>query len=384
MPIHAISENPSFKILGKIRLGVTKKSNSGSEYPTDVEHFVLKDVPEVEAVYGKDPSELHIIFPTDDIDTFAPTWLKLYKGGSVRKDGSRKGGDLLCKGTGPHADGSPGKAIHYERRDLVTRVIPERECLGAKCPDWGRGCKETMSIIAFLPLVSMAGLYQIDTSSKVSIRDFHNMFTTIKAFRHGGIARYPFKIFRAATEIPYTDPKTGKRAQSTHHVMRIAPCENFMQDHGNQLIDVMRRLEANPIQIALPAGVADTSELSMEDHYPALEAKIGAVATAQSLVQDPEIRNLFAEVGNLMGGSTFTDKAMLVWIRQREGTGDLRESVVSELKAKVSELLAHLPEADAAAAPALEEPVKTRKAAAAVNKNPTVIETVALDSEGII
>jgi len=135
--------------LGKIRLGVKKTAQSGSEYPSAVDYFVCP--PEVQRVYGEKPRELEIMLPHDAIEEVFPTALKRY--------GSGQG--LMCRGNGEKA----------ECRDADSEEWHSRDCLYQQCEHYENGdCKEVGNLQVILPEVKGAlGIYQIDTSSYNSI-----------------------------------------------------------------------------------------------------------------------------------------------------------------------------------------------------------------------
>jgi hypothetical protein len=156
MGIQMVNERSRPPILGKIRLGIKKESQKGSMFPSEVEYFVLKDAPEVAKVYGPEPKELDVMFLSDELDDAIPTWLRWYSGGGLNKDGEFMGGSCQCIGNGPDKYGNPGQADYRAKRDPITLIVPKRECLGPKCPDWfGRDgkqqCRQGMNVLAVLP-----------------------------------------------------------------------------------------------------------------------------------------------------------------------------------------------------------------------------------------
>ena len=73
---------------GKVRLGrkvqrnITKGPRKGEtiEVPMATDHFVIDDLPEVQAVYGEEPTEFRIFFLWNDPAKTFPHFLKLYGG----------------------------------------------------------------------------------------------------------------------------------------------------------------------------------------------------------------------------------------------------------------------------------------------------------------
>ena len=88
-PIAGLSEQKRLPRLGKIHLGIKKKSQrTGAEYPVATDYFVCP--PEVIKVYGEQPRRLDVIIPVEDEEIWASQYYRQY---------SRSRG-LVCKGDG--------------------------------------------------------------------------------------------------------------------------------------------------------------------------------------------------------------------------------------------------------------------------------------------
>lgn len=146
--------------LGKIRLGVKKKTGGGKEYPSAVDYFVCPE--EVKEVYGDKPRELDIMIPHDDIEEVFPTALKMY--------GSQQG--LKCTGDGETA----------RRRIKDTNDWEDIECGYKDCKYYKKGhCTEVGNLQVILPKVKgMLGIYQIDTSSYHSTLNIKSSIQMLK------------------------------------------------------------------------------------------------------------------------------------------------------------------------------------------------------------
>lgn len=134
--IQQIEERPRFQIRGVIRLGTKDEGDKGRMHNT--EHFILRDAPDVEKVYGPDPKEIDIVFPGNDIDVVAFSAFQHWM--------SKRGPDgmavpfLICQGNGPSLDGTPGSATWFDR----DYAPPEDEWLGPRDPNSGflqRACR---------------------------------------------------------------------------------------------------------------------------------------------------------------------------------------------------------------------------------------------------
>lgn len=160
--------------LGKIGLGVKMKNPQGREYPREVEYFVL-DAPgpdatqlqkamyeKFRAVYGEKPKFLDIMFPSDDRTAFFPQAYKAYT----------KAG-LQCIGNGQVANRIG--AFFPEGADERDQADEWHEFTPCTCDLYENGdCKRMGNLMVILPLVSMGGVWQIDTSSFYSITQINN------------------------------------------------------------------------------------------------------------------------------------------------------------------------------------------------------------------
>lgn len=339
MGIHGMRVGPP--TIGKIRLGVREK---GKNYPTTKPHFVLHDAPEVAAYYGPEPTELDCFFLTDEIDGTmdgkvagcAPYWYKLYGGGSQDKNGNIVGGKLLCIGDGR-------TALHREKRDMVTRAVPERPCLVKECPDWGRGCKQAMSIFVWIPLANFGGVYQIDTTSWASMQSFVNQLYLMKQAA-GQLQKIPFKLYREATKTTYFDEKSGKEKSGTQYIMKIKTNPLFWEEKGETLKSIMTGItQGGDPYLSAPAAPTpeQLQNVTMEDHY-ALEAgtakkqKEEVIDTIKSIADSDDLAALFEELSNLKLGKPSTPKMRLMTARKFEGQADTKIVLAQYLEAEIA------------------------------------------------
>ena len=231
--IKGLSEKRRLPRLGKIRLGIKKKSSrNGAEYPAEVPYFVVPD--EVKAVYGDKPTEIDVMFPLDDIDTVFPVSYKFY--------GSGKG--LKCNG-----DGEIAYCADEKTKDVIEK----------KCPcnllDEGK-CKQSGTLSVMLQKINVGGVYQITTSSFNSIVDLASGIDYVRALI-GRVAMVPLKLRRVATETHHEEKK------QTHYTLQVVMDANI--DAINQLRgDTIRVLE-HTSRIALPEPINENPELDPVD-----------------------------------------------------------------------------------------------------------------------
>jgi len=176
--------------LGKIGLGVKMppKREGGREYPKEVDYFVL-DPPSDDAtrlqtmmfekfrsVYGPKPKHLDILFPAEDRTAFFPQAYKLY---------AQSG--LKCKGNGECA--SRLGALFEEGSPERAQPDDWHVWTPCTCDRYEDGeCKRMGNLMVILPLVSMGGVWQIDTSSFHSIVNINNEVAMYENMLRGHIS----------------------------------------------------------------------------------------------------------------------------------------------------------------------------------------------------
>lgn len=379
MPIAEIEENMRMPVIGKIRLGIRKKSSKGNEYPSETEYFVLKDAPEVAKIYGDEPTELDAYFPADDEELVIPYYYKWFAGGIRDKEGNVIGGKLQCYGD--------GKIAHeMAKRDPTTRVVPTRECKGPNCPDWSKNgtqqCKPSMNVFVMLPRVSLLGVYQIDTTSWNTIRKFAEQVNMIKK-AWNRLTNIPFTIYREATPISFYD-NNGKEQRRVHHIMKIKPNEGFVDKYG---AEVQKKVEA-----LAPKWKPEQQQLleaPMEDNFAVTHEKLdnGEVVDAQKAITDrmtevagdPDLASLFSQLCEKRGAAN-TPKTRLLTARKFENEQDPKASLKAYLESQLQ------PKQQAKAAKPSSKKTATKKTAQKTAAPPPTQEAPPppTDGEGLI
>jgi hypothetical protein len=249
--------------LGKIRLGLKALSQSGKEYPKEVDYFVCP--PEVQKIYGEMPKELDVMVPINNVETVFPQAYKLY--------GKNRG--LKCIGNGTTA----------MRLNEKTQTMEEREC---PCELMGKpgGCSLKAHLMVILPKVSIGGIYQIDVGSINSVIDINSGLAYVEALV-GRFAMVPLKLRRAAKET------YANGVKSVHYPLQI-----FLDaDLGmlNALREDTKRILIASSSIALPApdaGLAsdddgDISEAVVDMDPEPPESPKSYVLESQKAVFEP-------------------------------------------------------------------------------------------------
>ena len=301
MPIKGISDRRRLIRVGKLHLGVKKRSAKGAEYPSAVDYFVCKEDASTSAeadaafkeVYGDEPKELDIVFPVDDELLFADQNYKMY---------GRAWG-LLCRGNGEEAlakwdvsgDGprpeceeySPGRSVQENyKRDMtfplqgtwatskttswVYRKIP---CLGPQCPMQASEkplCKAVMNLQFMLPRVRGVGVWQIDTGSWNSIHAVLDSIETVKAITGGRVRGVTLALSLVPKEVTPANQAGGVVAEGsggdiktkTVHVLHVAL-------PGITLPEMLAETAKLPERALLPPPPAVDDEEAPGDLFPA-------------------------------------------------------------------------------------------------------------------
>ena len=359
MPIQRLATRRRLPIIGKIRLGERKEAKSGTEYPVNVPYFVLDDAPGVADVYGPNPTELDIMFPSNDIESVIPTWFRWFSAGQKDASGKVIGGKRICQGNGEIDKDTPGEATWFDRNrkppedeiisvDVASGQI-KRKCYGKFCVDardekGNPKCKQGMQVFCILPRVGFYGVYEIDTTSWDTITAFDSALNWWLSLPGGSFRWQPFKIKKVEKVKTFYDARAQQEKTSKQQIMTLEFNPQFEQIHGDDMRLKLGQLR-NSEQVMLPPA-EELDELGMEDHYPVLDAAAQAhpaesPVTVENLVDDPDLTLAFDEYGKLLGKEfTAKDKAML--IKKKEGAPDLKEVVWKTLLKHIAERKAFL------------------------------------------
>ena len=226
MPIRGLTSDRQRMLprIGKIHLGVKVQHANGSEYPRAVDYFVFPDEvkPVVDQVYGPEPRELDIIFPSDDLEIIAPAWYKAYLGT----------GQAVCRGDGQTAERmiyddqahqvGPDRwegEIARARRNDQNRERPASRytiaCPGRECEYYGsKECSEVMHLQFLVPKLKGSGIWQLDTGSYWSITQIYDAIAYFQLF--GPITGRTFRLILEPRQI--TRPDGGSNTVYTLHL----------------------------------------------------------------------------------------------------------------------------------------------------------------------
>jgi hypothetical protein len=234
MPIKGLSEIRRLPRIGKIKLGImVAKAETGARYPEETDYFVCPEI--IQRIYGKEPKELVILFPVEDDTVFFQQWLMRYANEVV-----------LCKGDGEDA----------RYWDFDTGKYADKKCLFTDCEYFEqKKCKPVGRLQFILPEVEdAAGVWQIDTSSKNSIKDINSGIDYIRRIC-GRISWIPIKLIRA----PMTTQRIeGKKVKTGKHFTLKFSLE------GMTIGQLQKAAQVDPHTYFLP----EPDESQPEDIFP--------------------------------------------------------------------------------------------------------------------
>lgn len=223
--------------LGKIRLGIKATSaKTGAEYPKAVDYFVVPD--EVKEVYGEKPKSLDIMFPVEDLEQFAPQFLRAY---------SQTQG-LVCIGDGIKArrklDTETDAMASSKTIEWAWREMP---CDAQECPEYSaKKCRRVLNLLFLLPKVSGLGAWQIDSSSYNSIININSMAKMLKGIL-GRCSMIPLTLVLRPQDVSPSGMKT-----KTVYVLDIK------QDI--KLADLAQMAQLPPSKMLLPEVTGEIPE----------------------------------------------------------------------------------------------------------------------------
>lgn len=247
------------KRLGKIRLGLKVQNEQGKTYPTETEHFICP--PEVEAIYGQNPTELDgVMFGSNNPEEVYIEKLALY--------GSNSG--LKCCGNGTIAErlNEQGKWV---QRDCPCEYLKTDENPKGQCTPQAHLC-------VILPKVSMWGYYQITT------RSVYARAGILSALHHlqqmvGRIALIPLKLSRVPQEM------THKGLKRTHYILSFVPTISYQQ-----IVELRKDTESKMLPLLEPPLDENPEDDAVDKVVIGEDGTVDAAAIAE--MSDEEIEKV--------------------------------------------------------------------------------------------
>ena len=257
MAIKGLSEVKRLPRMGKIRLGIKKKSaKTGKDYPTEVDYFVLdpsspnederkKMIDEFHKLYGDQPKSIEIMFPVANPEVFFPQDYKRYGSGS----------SLKCKGDGEKAvcatdEFAEGLEV-IGKSEMGTPIV---KCLGKDCIYYSKKqCSEVAILNVLLPKLPGVGVWQIATGSINNIINLNSSIQVIKEMC-GRVHMIPLELQRRPEAIAHEGKKT------VHYLLHIST--------DIRLAEIQRLATIDPERAAmeLPAPELDKEDLAFREN----------------------------------------------------------------------------------------------------------------------
>ncbi len=320
--IPGVTDKKRLPRLGKIRLGEKRqveKNGRTVEYPSKLDHFSFRDVPEVEQIYGANCKEIFpVLLPANDEDTWFFTSRSAYRTSGLFcrcSDGETATRVRVPVAKDPRSGqmsgDDQGEAFIAENGLVVEPgAMYELPCAGDECPySDGKFCKRVGRLFVMLPQVPRFGVYEITTSSFNSIVNVLNYARSIQGMTGGTLAGIPFALtlkpmkvqpngkattvyvldleFRGSlTQLAGMSRKIqvggGALAGYLPPAQDVDPVPDDLYAHGGQALDA--KLEGKPV----PGSAAD------------LNARLGARAEAEPEEDEGEERG--GDASNGPGG----------------------------------------------------------------------------------
>ncbi len=252
-----------------IMLGIKVTNEKGIEYPKELPYFVCPK--EIKDVFGEEPTELTVFFPSNKREEVFPQ--------AYEKYGSNNA--LLCQG-----DGDVSKTA--QRLNLENGRWEDVVCPCEHFKKWDPktktgGCSKVGHLRFMIPSVSIGTFYQCSPHGTVSIQELNSAFELADKTTGGHWAMIPFRMKRVAKKLKIPGTANMKThwvvtlevAASTEEIRRVIAGEIL---YLGQLKDGVYQLEAPELPLANRAYVAEETD----EEEAAREEKIKEAKKAES------------------------------------------------------------------------------------------------------
>ena len=249
MAIHGITDvYQQQRQLPKLRLGFMDENANNKRFPKNPDHFCFDpdEVPEVVAVYGEQPKEIHAMLVGNNIDEIMPSNYQFFTSGG---SGSWF---LNCSGDGKtaawyarHLKKTPNIDINklgfHDGKEKPNSFL--RTSCGEGCPDYISGkCKPTARIRVMLPRVSTSTVYEIVTHAESTMKDFTaSVQNAQKDFSFGNGMGVVFVLFKK--EIKKQKVKKDETGTEAHQ-FKYLTCQKddgFWEKYKEEFIANIRK-----------------------------------------------------------------------------------------------------------------------------------------------
>lgn len=208
------TENIKLPIGGKIRLGIRKKNERGVERIIETEFFVCPK--EVRDIFGEEPTELTVFFPSAKRKEVFPQNYEKYGGNNALRcwgDGKTSGQRKNLKDGTWYDVKCPCE--HYKKKyDKETKI---------------GGCVKAGYLKFMMPSVSIGTFYQCRVGGTVSIEECNSAFKLAEVTTGGCWGMIPFRMKRVAKRLKIPGTASMKNhwvvtleiAASTEEIRRV-------------------------------------------------------------------------------------------------------------------------------------------------------------------
>lgn len=298
--------------LGIIRLGIMKTSErTGRKYPAQTDHFVLRDAPEIAAVYGEKPRELDVILPFPDIQRNFDAAYTVWAGGVLvcRGDGEfveyatphrverkKKGGQVYTSvynapGDTHVANGVAQVAFNWNGEEF--KPGDHVPCPGASADLYPHcaACRVSaiLKVMMARPDLFRLGYYQIATGSG---RNYDTILGTLELIlgQAGRVNGIPFKL--RLVEEPTVFLANGQRKKTKKWFLQLEPDPEFTRRLYRQQAAAILDTKPEPLALAPGHEDGDGCDYDVADDvapppFAEVDAETGEIIEAEEVDDDP-------------------------------------------------------------------------------------------------
>jgi len=270
------TRNIKLPIGEKIRLGIRKKNEKGVEYPVETHFFVCPKA--VRDIFGDEPTELRVYFPTNKREEIFPQ--------NYEKYGSNNA--LQCWGDGEKSG---------QRKNLENGKWEDVEC---PCEHYNKeydkktkigGCVKAGYLKFMIPSVTIGTFFQCRVGGTVSIEECNSAFKLAEGTTGGHWAMIPFRMQRIAKKLKI--PGTAK--MKTHWVVTLevaASADDVKRVIDGEILYLgQRKAGKYDLEATEPSKVKDNGEIVEETDEEEVAREEKAKAEHETMVKEYEETN---------------------------------------------------------------------------------------------
>ena len=346
MPIKDLQTNEyGFPEGGRIRLGIKKLNNKGTEYPVETDYFVMNDAQDLIPAYGDTPKELLVFLPYQERDKNFRAYYELFKTGGLYCQGD---GENITWAIDPGGSGQvvirDSQVIHpYTEEDGTPKNDGNVPCSGKYRNDnpFYTRCKSCKARALLFVLVrdprepmrlvnNRLAYYRLSTRSIyniVGITESLNMISGLAAARNKSLVGIPLILRRTEKTIAVsTTNKEGKatRAQVTKHFLAFEADPKWTKFASLGLAAGAMDIPIDEL-LSLPEGAVIDADIVDEDLYTPdelvkdVDERVASVAADIYSLKD-SLPNTLGEMHSILAelyGAGYKSDKLVIAVRQR-------------------------------------------------------------------